>query len=545
MGIWGRLMTAIQAGVAAFNDAALIPIEDLGYDSYAAKMFRYQMLNRYYTNTAYKNLIVGATASFNLSSNVATASAGVERHKIDNRLYKRITGIYNPDFRLVEGYVAKTYGGAIDFDKLAKGCLPVQKADDELRLALKRILLWSNWRAQKDLYVRTGAKLGDTFIKIVDEPEAQRVRMELLDPSKVRDATFDPTGKITRLMIEYERYEDTEAVRPNQPDKEQRTYTYTEIITPDSVETFKNGQPFGYINDEGGKPLPKWDNPYGFVPVRHVMHRDEGLMWGAAACQNCIDKIDIINDQASLLNDAIRKSVDVLWLFQGMEKPAEGVSNDDRDMLKALFITEGDGVTAQALVPNLPIADTVAHIEHLQEELEADLPELAMPKLRDVSNPTAPAIQSQFSDAIDRYVAAQGNYDDGFVPAWQMAVSIAGFRGYPDFKAYNLVDYVNSNFDFYLAPRPIVEDQLTIQERINFLMQSNAPDRAVWQELNVPEDDMDTWEKDAKAQQQQMADMLNPQIGDNQATTPQLGDGTGNKPPAQLPAGKSDANNQP
>lgn len=499
MGFVNRVITAINAGITAFRDDALLPIRESGWDTYEARLFRNQTADRYYNNVAYKSLSMYA--------------AQAARRKIDNKLYKRIRGIYNPVSRLVESYVAKVYGGELDFDNLTTGALPIANADDNLRNAIIQLAVWSNWRSQKSLFVRQGANYGNAFLKIVDDTALGRVRMEVLHPGKVKDMEKDSAGNIKRILIEYERDENTTVYKPNDKMLTQNidTYLYTEIITPDEFSTFRDGEPYAYYSDGNGNAVSKWKNPYGFVPVAPATHTDQGLVWGMNAYQSSLDKIDEINDQASLLNDAVRKSVDISWLFIGMQKPTTANSNtafsdDERDDRKTMYVTPrpGETVDAKALVSPLNIADTVLNIDKLLEELERDMPELAMHRLRTGSQMTAPGVKASYNDAIDRFQEAQGNYDDGLSRAISMATAIGGFRRYEGFQGYGLDTFTSGNMDFYIKPRAVIDDELGKAEKITFLMGSNAPNSAVWKELGVAEDDIAEWEAQAEQAKQDM-----------------------------------------
>lgn len=485
MAFLGRVMSAIRAGWQTYRDSAMIPIEALDWDAYEHRMMRYWMSDLYYNNAAYDSL-----------RGLAAAAA---RRKVDKNLYKHIRGVYNPANRLVESYPAKIYGGTLDMTALEKGAIPIITPDEidseGMRNALRQLWLWSNWRNQKSLYVRNGAKFGDSFIKVVDEPERRKVRLEVLHPGKVKDIDCDSVGNITAITIQYEASdEQVSSLTGYITDK---SYIYTEIIDKDGWSVY-------YDRDLVGE----WDNPYGFVPVVHVQHRDEGLQFGANVYQAALSKIDEINDAASLLNDQIRKNVNVLWAFLGVSNKAEiKAETDERDKFPALYLP---GENAQAPVPMvapLNIADAGANLDRMLLELERDMPELALHRLRETGTQTAPGIRASYNDAIDKFVEAQGNYDDGLIRAHQMAISIGALRGYDGFEAFSADSYDRGELVHYIASRPIIEDQLTLQERIGYLLQSGAPREAIWSELDVPETTQDEWTAllDGSAQAQEDA----------------------------------------
>lgn len=492
MGFLNRVMTAFRAGVSAYREESMLPIEELGWDTYQARVIRYYNADRYYNNIAYKNILELASHAY--------------RRKIDSNLYKFIRGIYNPVYRLVEMYVAKVYGGALDFQDLSGGAIPITMADKTLQNAIRQLWLWSNWRSQKSLYVRYGSKFGDVALKIVDELDKEKVRIEVLHPSTIREAEFDGVGNVIRAVIEYQCTEPAAApLRPGAANiQAEKTYTYTEIIDKEQFQFFKDQKAWDYINNSAAGEFAAYANPYGFVPLVTVQHRDEGLRWGANAYQTSLDKIDEINDSASLLNDQIRKVINPAWYFAGVQKADQiSSSSDSRDKIPALYGPADS--QPHPLVADINIADAGANIDRLLGELERDMPELALYRLRDANRQiSGVAVRSMFGDAVDKFIEAQGNYDDGLIRAQQMAVSIGGFRKYAGFQSYTLDSYDRGDLTHYIETRPVFEDQLTIQERLGFLVQTGAPAKGIWQELQIPEETIDAWEKEKQDNQDAM-----------------------------------------
>jgi len=453
-------MNAAHMAVLAFNEKALIPTDNFDWDDYQSRLFRYALSEAYYNNIAYRN--------------ISTFSA---RLKASSDLYKHVRGIYNPVYRLVEAYTSKVYGGQLDFEDLSRGAIPITMASDELKGAIRQLWLWSNWRIQKSLYVREGSQLGDVFLKVVDEPVKEKVRLEVLHPGKVKEADFDAVGNITRAHIEYERSDDGK-----------NWYKYGEIITPDSYETLKQDKPFNY--DDGEGTSSKWANPYGFVPLRLVKHKDMGQTFGANAFHGQMGKIDEVNDSASLLNDQVRKAINLVWYFAGVARSSDlDVTTPDKDQLPAIY----GPIDSQPypMIGNVDLTAAGVNIERLLGELERDMPELAMHRLRDAGNPTAPGIKAGYSDAIDRFTEAQGVYDDGLIAAQKMAVTIGGVRKYKGFEAFNIDSYDNGDLEHFINPRPIVEDELSKSEKITALNTAKVPVWLILRELDYDQETID------------------------------------------------------
>src|SRR5690606_27082074 len=131
--------------------------DQLIWDADEARLWREYFMRHCYDNTLYSRQNRYAT-----------------RMRKQEQLYKLIRPLKNPTKRLVELYVAKTYGGQIDFETGRQGAIPFM-GDDALVQACLQALRWSNWQTKKSLYPRYGAMLGNTAIRVVDNREKQKV----------------------------------------------------------------------------------------------------------------------------------------------------------------------------------------------------------------------------------------------------------------------------------------------------------------------------------------------------------------------------------
>ena len=111
--------------------------------------------------------------------------------------------------------------------------------------------------------------------------------------------------------------------------------------------------------------------------------------------------------------------------------------------------------------------------------------------LRDGGSLTAPGVRSAYNDAIDSFIEAQGNYDDGLIRAQKMAVSIGGFRGYDGFSAFNLDSYAAGDLEHFIGERAIISDELTKQEKIAALQAAGVPVQLILRELGYDEEDIE------------------------------------------------------
>jgi hypothetical protein len=443
-------------GSTSYNLNSFIPQDWRGWDDYLNRLSRYEVFEGYYHNIAYHAIVTYSQAL-----------------KTTERLYKHVRGVYNPINRLVESYVSKVYGGVLDTQKGVAGSIPLDTDNKALTEAVIQLWRDSNWGQKKSLYVRNGAKLGDTYIKIVDDIQAQQVRMEVIDPSKVKTVKRNPDGSIAFVELEY-------YIR-----NEGKMALYCETITPDQFTTRIDGEITAIWQNGRGEPVAEWDNEYGFVPMVHVLHTDVGLAYGAPAAHGTLHKINELNDLASILNDGMRKQVNmpmvtiggkVETVDYGTDRSGNAVNRADtpqKDTVNVLNIPN-ENATVLFPAPTISIADGLQNVINIESELEKDLPELALHRLRDGGNLTAPGVTSAFSDAIAKYQEARGNYDTGMVEAHKMAIAIGGMRGYKGYQGFNLMSIENGNLDHQISARPVINDTLSLKEQMELTLQAIA-----------------------------------------------------------------------
>lgn len=438
--------------MTSYNLNSFIPQDWRGWNDYTNRLSRYEVYEGYYHNIAYHSIV--------------TYSQGL---KTTERLYKHVRGVYNPVNRLVEGYVAKVYGGRLDTLKGQSGAIPLASDNPAVIEAIAGVL-WvaSQWGQKKSLYTRYGAKCGDTFIKIVDDIHKRHVRLEVVDPAKVKLIEKDPDGTITRAEFEY-------YVRGNT----QTRVLYKETITPDTFTTTTQGGDFIFYHRNGrNEPVAKWDNPYGVVPLIHVQHTDVGLNFGAPAFHGDLHKINELNDLASILNDGMRTqvkmplftinaAVGVLDLGSDQSTNTSDTADTPRKDTLPVINVRGENADIKALPPSLSIADGLQNIMNIESELERDMPELALHRLRESGNLTAPGVRSAFDDAIAKYQEARSNYDTGLVEAQKLALAIGGMRGYEGYRGFSLMSLSDGSLDHQIQDRPVIKDSLSLSEKID------------------------------------------------------------------------------
>lgn len=466
--------TGLTGAINSYNARDHVAEIEYNFTTYDARLARYWHNRRYADNTIYH--AVNTYASL---------------YKFKESLYKHIRALRNPVGRLVQMETAKIFGGAIDLDNFETGAIILNNADDILLQAIRTIFQWSNMGTLKNLYAREGATMGDIALKIVDDVDSEKVRIELLDPRKVFDIKLDSVGNVIFIDIRFDRWDEF----ANQ------WYEYRETIDKEWFRTYKNGSLFAYVLDVEGNGLAEWQNPYGFVPVEWTQHVDVGLGFGVTSFHHVRHKIDNLNDVATLIHDNVRKMVNAKFAVTGA-KPKETVAgtpdtvtttDDNRD--KSPFLYLGDNGAIEPIVSPIDIEGALAVQIDQQREIESDLPQLALQRMRERSGTLSGiAIENLYSDAVDIINELQATYRDGLKSATQMAISIAAFRRYPDFTSYNLNSFENKELDFEIKPRVLFKDGLSVKERLeltNVALTSNAPELMLKQ-LDYDDDDINS-----------------------------------------------------
>lgn len=463
-------MIASRAFVTTFREQNLIPSPDSHWDSQSARAMRYLFGEGHYTSTLYSSIHRYAA-----------------RLRTDYGLYRHIRSIHSPVHQLVEFDVSAIYGGNLDFQTLEKGAVPILMASEPLKNAIRQTWLWSNWRAQKSVYVRHGAMKGDVFLWVADDTERRKVVIEVMSPEKIKDFTPDAVGNVKAAVFEY--------VRMDENGKE---YLFRLEVDQEWFRTFREN----HLTDE-------WPNLYGFVPLVHVQHMDVGMQYGAYCFHGSESLIDEMNDAASVLNDAVRKSVTIVYYGAGVKKPTDDLvaPNESRDGVPIIYGPEG--TTLQPLTPQIDIAAAGGNLERMQRQLEVNHPELGFLRLREGGNLTAPGVRAGGRDILARVDEMQSNYDDGYIRAQKMAVSIGGYRGYDNFQGFDLDSYAAGKLEFYIKERPLVDDSLGKNERVQAIIGAGSQPLPV-QKLIYEELDVDQARIDEAIAEQQNAQTIVP-----------------------------------
>jgi len=431
-------------GLVAFKEAYLASdaAHEDTYGSVEARQLRYQIYWAFYENSAYRRIHNWSTAY---------------RHQY--ALYKYIRNLYCPAARIGNFYAAHLFGGPLDHDAGDEGAIPIETENEAIRPAIATLWQQSNLAVLKDVIALRGSIEGDVVLRVVDDPNREKVYIERVDPWIVVDLTLDAFGNVKGYVIEEQRAD---------PNSKTRTVTYREVVTREGdlvvFETYKNNSLYGWY----GQPAT-WSIPYTFVPMVLVKHSDIGLAWGVSELHSGLSKIHEVDDMASMLSDQIRKYVDPVWLMKGMPNTTltvTGATRDEtgatntrpepgREEMKTIWKVPVDA-KAEPLLANLNIKDALQHVDSLLKELERDYPELRV-DLHATSGTSGRALRIARQEVSSKVRQRREGYDTGLVKLHQMAITIGGWRGYPGYEGFNLDSYTRGDLNHRIAARPVFE----------------------------------------------------------------------------------------
>lgn len=262
----------------------------------------------------------------------------------------------------------------------------VTNTPDKALNQVEQIREWSNWNAEEYLYVHYGALYGDSYLKVIDTPN--KVMVKPVDPRYVW--LQEDYG----LIVYKNMFGDEIA----------------EYYTPKTITLYKNA-----------KVTNSYKNIQGQIPLIHVQHKDLGGDYGSNTFHNILPQINVINELTSILEDAIIRNVNPIFVIAG------AIPTDiERDADKAMFVP--DGVKVETISPSLAINQVLEFIKDVKQEAKDGLPELAFDDLRAKERLAAETLEVQLKELAVKILRCRANYDNGYERAMEMAFQAATIR---------------------------------------------------------------------------------------------------------------------
>lgn len=446
---------ALRAGYSTFRTVLQNPEDTTSKSAATLRRQRYALLWHYYTNEIFEDFEVW------------------REYVSEFRLYRNIRSIYNPVTRIVDFYAGVIYPGRLSVDgtNLPDGipnAIPFpESVDTPLREAIGQFWQWSNWLQNSKLMIRYAATTGNALVTIVDDLDRQKVAAKVVWPGLVSDLELDDYGNLEMYELRY--------MALDEESENDQPYEYCERVSKESIETFRDDQPFSY----NGVPESR-ANPYSFVPAVWVKHNDLGTEFGAPALRASVGKIDELNSIGSHLHDHLHKMVENPWIMWTNGEILPAFSRDvtmpsseeesPTEMAEDLMFLKGPaGGSIDTLVGSLQPAEAMLYMDKLIGEIEHDYPELALyNELRSMQQVTGPGGSWLVGDVDAKKEEAGANYDGASISLFRMALAIAGERlrrgdwkaptkQQEKFKGYDLSTYEAGGFDgLAILPRPLI-----------------------------------------------------------------------------------------
>jgi hypothetical protein len=184
------------------------------------------------------------------------------------------------------------------------------------------------------------------------------------------------------------------------PEGTRQVYTFTEILTDDTVEQ--------YVNDE---LVEQYDNPVGVIPVVHIPNTSiSSSPWGQSDIWDIIPLNRELNEKLTEVSDIINYHSAPVTIITGakasqLEKGAKkvwaGLPKDAN-----VFNLESKGEMGGAL-------DYIALIKRTMHELTG-VPETALGEQQPISNTSGVALAIQYQPMMNRFTRKKIHFTRGF-----------------------------------------------------------------------------------------------------------------------------------
>lgn len=269
---------------------------------------------------------------------------------------------------------------------------------DKIRMARETLFDWSDWDTEGVLFVHYGAVFGMSGLKVVDLREQGKVLLLPVSPQMfmlVEAGQYDNTPALA-LWLEFREAGD-------------QIVEYAEVIEPERVRTFIDGEPMGVDGREA-----EYRNELGFVPFVECYHMRTGRKVGEPTFEKAIPLLDEVNGLASYLADIIKKHAEPQWAIFGAE-PSELTHSGDN-----VWFIPGPG-DAKILVPSIDIEGVLKFVEAIRANVHGALPELAFDDLRSKDQIATETVKLQLIELILKIQRVRPNYDAALLAGLRMA----------------------------------------------------------------------------------------------------------------------------
>lgn len=266
---------------------------------------------------------------------------------------------------------------------------------------------------------------GDCFVKVAYE-EPYEDTLGVVHEGRVRIIPLNPAhcfpeyhphdrNRILRFKLKY-RFWGTS------PEGTRQVYTFTEILTDESIEQ--------YINDE---LIDQYENPIGAIPIVHIPNRTiSSSPWGQSDIWDIIPLNRELNEKMTEVSDIINyhaapvtiiTGAKASQLERGPKKVWAGLPKDSN-----VYNLESRGEMSGAL-------EYIQFLKRTMHEITG-VPENALGQTQPISNTSGVALAIQYQPMMNRYFMKKVHFSKGLEQVNSLIIRTAAvFR--PDLIVYN------------------------------------------------------------------------------------------------------------
>jgi hypothetical protein len=339
-----------------------------------------------------------------------------------------IPGYYNPVPQIVGFYANTLYGHwgtelrPVDPDR--KEDIPTALADP-----LARLWRWSRLDSRKDELTALAANQGTVGIRVVTDAGMDgvtpRIYLDFDDPRFITRVIQDGRGNVLAAILHYTEVFYDE--RGNRADRQ-----IQEVISKwgfsKQVGTYNDNRIFA-----GGEELltPKQqENPLGVCPYVLLRHsRRNGQVFGTHAYSGTERAIWGIDLGLSQLDESVIDHLWPTWFMTGAGPKPEPKKTGKYRLIYVKTERDVPPPSAEAMVPTINIADTIAQIQQNDAFVRERNPAMILSSLKLLSGISGETLQQVLKPAESECQRARAEYETALIAALQIGLSLGVVKG--------------------------------------------------------------------------------------------------------------------
>jgi hypothetical protein len=273
------------------------------------------------------------------------------RNNAYNVYQKYYEGIQYDDAAIRRAYAL--YAGVQEFYTLISRAVDVdvqlvpggwQVTPPEAQPTVDKVLEWSNWRLNGNLYVHYGALYGDVYLLVSND--STNPVIQPVNPKSVY--LDDQVGIIIRNTVD------------RSGDQMEKAWLYTDEV-------------WQYYID--GVLLQSMRHNLGFIPMVYCQNKDVGANMGLNSFHNVISEVNAVNEMATILQEAIMRALNAIKVVSGAQATELQAGPD-----QTYFLPMGASMDIKTGL--VDVTGTLDFLKDIKQEVKQALPEFVFDSLR-------------------------------------------------------------------------------------------------------------------------------------------------------------------